>query len=522
MEKHLSSPKTLLFFCLIIFSYFYYVPFTTQDGPNHKKVALILSRLDHSPAEQAIYENNLGALHTNQLFPLLYKPISSFITVDHYERIFVAIFMMLLVGMYAYFLKTWCPPSFAFWPCILPLCFHPLFLMGMYNFLASVSLSFLALAWLKNGIQHKNYFIFWILFSLLCWTIYLAHPFPFFIFPLCLLLFCFDKASYDLKKILLFSIPVLFFLLIGFLIPLLQNTQNETGLPYKFNSIPELVGGLLISNFSGYTLFQILMGIPFLGWMIYLAKTSYSQTANSYKKFWICLLAIYCIFPNEGNQGAYLNNRFLPYIWAFIPLGLDLKKIQQKWILAPIFLWLTFSLLTFFGMKKVSNVNESAKLIYQSVPDHSRVYPINFNTQGTALNFFPFMHLWANYPDSKHIFSPYLFAHSHLMPLHRIQLASSTFFPATREDFPKELESGEYCEKMKNPLDPTHCEDIRQKGYETILTHASYYDYLFIYHAPSQFLKLLEEKYDIEKVAQMNDISLWHNKAAKPFSPNPW
>lgn len=519
MEQWLCAKKIILSFCILVFAYFLFLPFSTQDGPNHKKVALMLSRLADSPAESSIYESKLGPLHTNELFPLIYKPLSRFISVDLYERLFVAFFMAFMVGMYAYFLKTWHPPSFGFWPCVLPLCFHPLFLMGMYNFLASVSLSLLALAWLKRGLDAPRFAVYWMAFSLLCWVLYLAHPFPFFVFPLCLLLLGWKKPCYGGKRLASFALPIFFFLVVGFLLPLFESGRHEAGLAYKFNSIPELLGGLFVSNSSGFSLLQILLGLPYIIWMLFLAKKSLREEGNGFKKFWLAILLAYCLFPNEGNQGAYLNNRFLPYLWFFIPLGLPFERSRKAWIALPLLLWGILCLLTFAGLEKVETGVNDARKVYQQLPPSARLYSINFDTQGSTLNLFPYMHLWANYPDAVRAFSPYLFAHSELMPLHRKIPASATYFPATREDFPKELRSGEVCSKMQNPFEAVDCVPLRSKGYDKILETASYYDYWFIHAAPEDFLHRLAQIDGLSKVSESGGASLWHYANSKNFEP---
>jgi hypothetical protein len=86
--------KLFLVSLFVLILFLVKVPFYTQDGPNHKKIAVILSRLSESPVEAAVYSSNLGLFKTNSLFPLLYQPLSSFLSPELYERCFFGLFLI--------------------------------------------------------------------------------------------------------------------------------------------------------------------------------------------------------------------------------------------------------------------------------------------------------------------------------------------------------------------------------------------------------------------------------------------
>jgi hypothetical protein len=173
---------------------------------------------------------------------------------------------------------------------------------------------------------------------------------------------------------------------------------------------------------------------------------------------------------------------------------------------------------TYFGMKEIrGEILETQKML-TPLPSGSRLYPINFDPRGPAVNYASFMHLWAVYGNEKIVFSPYLFTYFDLMPLSQIQKTSPTFFPSTREDLPELIANGEICERS-DLLDTTDCASIKNSAFQNILKNSSFYDYWFIYSPPPEFLNILNAMPGLKKVSEYKKATLWHNEAAKPFEP---
>src|SRR5262245_54590424 len=168
-----------------VLAFVWLVPLQTQDGPNHKQVAVTLARLAHSPVEAQVYQSNLGPLNTNSLFPGLYRPLSRWLTIDRYERAFLGLALAFLLLAYRWFLSVWSPQNEWLWVLALPLCFHPFVVRGFYNFMASVPATLAVLTVLRLGLASRRWY-YPPGFALLCWLLFLIHPFPFFVLPLCL------------------------------------------------------------------------------------------------------------------------------------------------------------------------------------------------------------------------------------------------------------------------------------------------------------------------------------------------
>ena len=64
-----------------------------------------------------------------------------------------------------------------------------------------------------------------------------------------------------------------------------------------------------------------------LGLIVYSAKTGPWQD----KIFWMLLILGYFVFPNEGSGGAHLNERFLPFAWVFLPVGIALQGAKLRY-----------------------------------------------------------------------------------------------------------------------------------------------------------------------------------------------
>jgi len=503
---------------IVLALFLWALPLQTQDGPNHKKVATILERLSHSPVENSVYKSQLSPFHTNQLFPLLYLPASHFLSIDTYEKIFVGFFIFLLILSYRYFLSVWSPQNSSLWILVLPFLFHPLFVMGMYNYLASIPLTLIALSLMHKGFSTRKW-IYFPLFSICSWLAFLAHPFPFFILPICLILLAFEFRR-NIRVAALYSIPIVLFLALGFALPLVKsNLPGLNSSYYSFKSLPELLAGLFVYNVVGYSIPQLIL--PLLFFLTFLGLMIYSFVFCPWRKkiYWVTFLILYLLFPNEGNGGTLLNQRFLPFVCFFLPLGMRLSSAAMRRIQGLVMLTtLIMAGGIYWGMNKVNRIVQGTRKVLQTLPTESRLYPINFDPRGPGLTYSSLMHLWAVYENKKIVFSPYLFAHVDLMPLFRILPSSPTYFPATRENLPEMIAQNEIC-RSEDIRETVSCEALKEKSYQSIIQSASYYDYWFIHSPPPSFLHFIESIPGLKKIAEQNDSTLWHFENSKEFDP---
>jgi hypothetical protein len=499
-------------------AFFWKVPLLTQDGPNHKKVAVILSRLSESPVENRVYGSQFGAFQPNSLFPLLYLPLSRTVSPDLFEKIFLWSSLVLLVLSFRFFLSRWSPGDFDLWPIILPALFQPLYLIGMYNYLASIPFAFFALGFLRRGLETRRWSFFfpWAFF---CWVSFVGHPFPAIVLSLCLALMALTEFRAEIKRGIVYALPLIFLLGRGFVEPLFQKTPAGVNTVYSFLFLPAHLGGLLAFNFPAYSGVQMVTALPFFAILIFLMVSSFRKVEWKYKKFWIAMLLGYLSFPIAGAGGGHLNQRFLPFLWMFLPLGIALSPQSVKWIRAASFLTaLAMGIFVFCGMTLQDRQVQDAKKVLAEVPNGARLYPINFDMKGGVLTHSPLTHSWALYPHDKVVFSPYLFAFRDLMPLSRKIPASETYFPATSEDLPSQLADNALCH-VTSPVETFNCEEIRQEGIRKILAKAFYYDYWFVHSPPPDVEAALEAVPGLEKVANDGAFSLWHYKRSKEFQP---
>jgi len=510
-----------LFFCislLILIGVVFFTPFHTQDGPNHKKGTLILSRLDSSPLEAKVYESGLGPFNTNTLFSLLYLPFKKFLSIDTYEKCFVSFFLISLLFFYRVFLSAWSVENDDLWPLILPVLFHPLYLRGFYNFLASVSITLIALTLVQKGMQKKNWkYVFF--FLLICWVGQLAHPFTFIILSITLGTQGFVAWRNDWKNLFPYIAIVLFFLCLGFVLPLF-GTGIGSQTPYTFNDIPAALGGLLHFNFMGYSVFNLLVPLPFLLILAVLTFKNLRTQGFSKNALWLMALFFYIIFPRGGGGSAHANERFLPYIFLFLPLSLGgLAVLWRKRIVY--FAFLTFLMVSAgvsWGMFQLSPGIQDAKKVLSQLPPVSRLYPISFDLKGHALLNWNMAHVWADYENDRVVFSPYLFALPKLMPLRKPLLNEENYFPATLEDYP----SNAFVQKCGKGwlFDTPPCGLWREQAMATIFQSAQYYDYWLVNSPTEDFWRNLQSIPHLKLVAQSGDFSLWHYEAPLSFHPS--
>ncbi len=513
-----NHEKLLFLFSLIfIFIFFWKVPLQTQDGPNHKKVAVILSRLTESPQEASVYQSRFGILQTNSLFPLLYQGVSKKNSVQTYEKTFVLFFLILLILSFRYFLSVWAPEHSLLWVVILPFCFHPLFMRGMYNFMASVPLTLLAATLLRQGIK-KGSARFLFAFAVCCWLALLAHPFSFLALPLVLGLLFFGEFQKKWVLCGFYGLIILAFLIPGFIEPLIH-TPPSVNTPYNFSPFPVILGGLYVFNFMDYSKWNLLAMLPFFCTLVWLATRS-ARTLGFQKWIWISFLLGYALLPRGGNGGGHINERFLIYALCFLPYKLPiLSKNSLRWIQrVSVLTFFISAFFVFWGMKIIDASYKNTQRVLEKLPDQARLYPINFNLKGSSLINDNLTHHWAAYDDKKVIYSPYLFAFRDLMPLSRKLQSSETYFPATEEGLPEKIARGSLC-KPRSPVETQDCSMILSRTFHEIFQKASYYDYWLVSEPTPTFSEFLKSLPGLEKISESQNVTLWHYQKAKMFNP---
>ncbi|MFO1519673.1 MAG: hypothetical protein U1F57_08455 [bacterium] len=508
MER--SSPIKFLFTALVlafIVLFFWKTPFITQDGYNHQRAASILSRLSESPSESALYGENLNLHQTNELFYALYPFVKNHLSVDQYEKAFLVLSMILLVLGYQAFLKTWAPENASLWFFALPLVFHLLFARGMYNFLISVPLSLFALSLLK--VEKIPIYGRIPLYGVLVWIGFLAHPFSVIVLSLvggvALIEGVLQKESKRCGNWAFFLIPALF-LALGFLLPFFQ-PSSQPGPSYVFDPWPSLLYKFFVFNFPIYQKWNVLLFLPYLLWAIVAMARSLRHKQPLDRRLWVLFLLGYLFFPKSGGEGNHLNERFLIYVFLFLPLGLHLNA-AQKWRLGFLtgFTFLALAAYVHQGMALAQQKGEETRAVLEPLPPNQRLYPVNFDPNGPALNFKNTLHFWAMNPE-KTVFSPYLFAFDRMTPLYR-KKGVSALFPATSDDFPYRLVKGELCGK-KDPVETIRCAEIREEGFKRILENASHYDYWLLESPPPDFVGMIQSGLSASLVAQKGTTSLW-------------
>lgn len=504
--------------CAIIFIgiFFYKVPLLTQDGPNHKKVVTLYQQLPTSPLAQKVYQRNSCWLTTNSLFTCLAVPALKVLSIDAYEKWFYGFFAVLLLISYRLFLQCWYPANRDLWVIALPFVFDLFFIKGMYNFLASIPFTFLALAFFKQGVETKN--LRWVIaFLLSSWAAFLAHPFPFFIINLSIAIMTWHYWRTRLKIILPFAlIAVGFFMafIFTYLLTAADSHIDYTALPV-FLLLTKLFG----ANFPRFGFLPFSLHLPYLGLLLGMMLYSLWRVPVSFKIYWLSALLLYFLFPDRGNSGSHINQRFVPYIFLFLPLGLVVSTRFKKWVgAASIFTFLILGADIWQGIQADQKIVQEAKQVYTHLPKQSLLYPLNFEINGSARNFPHLLHLWAVYPDDRMVLAPNLFAYDHLMSIFRIHPSTPTYFPAPTEIEPQHLAENNACQPTDR-VGTIDCNKLREIGWAKLLANGYYYDYWFINAPPPDFLAKLNQVPHLMKVAEAGRVSLWHYAMAKPFDP---
>src|SRR5262249_15045592 len=191
-----------------------------------------------------------------------------------------------------------------------------------------------------------------------------------------------DKVSW--ATIAIYAAPVLLFLGIGVLRPLMDRSQGPDA-PMLFSNVLALATGLFLFNTVVYSIPWLLHALPFFMAQVALAVQALRSSRGWYQ-LWAVMLVAFCLFPSD-EKIAYLNERYLIYAWLFLPVGVVLSEHRQRWLailsvgtagLAGIGVW--------HGMARVDRVAQDTRVVLSHLPLESRLYPMNFDLQGPSLN----------------------------------------------------------------------------------------------------------------------------------------
>lgn len=530
-------PGFLLTLGLLV-TYVALVPLHTQDGPNHRQVAALLARLVHGTTAGSPYVTHLSLLHTDLLFSAGYALLGgpAGLSVYTYERVFVAGFLLLLVGGYRWFVNAWAPGSRDWWVWILPVTTHALFVTGMYNFLAATALTFPALVLLRRALLGASTPAL-VAFVAVTWLAFLAHPFPFFVLPVAWAWLWVGRGRGPGLRGWVAGAALAAFLIPGFVVPLLRGDGPAS--PWVFKPPLELVAGLWYYDFPAFSVGHVVAAVPALTAALLMMILTLRGGVGRRNVLWLAMLAGYFLFPSEGHGGAHLNERFLPFAWASLPLALPGGGSAEggadsgagprlrggvggpagRWLRgAAVLSAVLMAAALWRGFAAVGTQVADASSALHSLPSGARLYPMEFDPGGPSLTHSPLTHLWANYPTERTVRSPYLFVFSDLMPVSRAHPASPTYFPATAENLAERLADGRVC----GPSDPSEmvdCPTAEAAAWHDLLGAAAYYDYWFVHAPPSRWREALDTVPGLVLVDEVGRSSLWRYTAARPFDP---
>ena len=522
LQSRLFRARGLWLAVTLVAMYVALVPLHTQDGANHRQVAVLLERLISAETPDPVYEPNLGLLRTNVLFSGGYALAAAKvgISIHFYERLFVGAFLVLLLVGYRGFLAEWIPRRTDLWVWILPVTTHALFVTGMYNFLAATALTLPLLTLLKRLAEDPSAKTLAAMCAL-AWLAFLAHPFPFFVLPAAWLWLVSGRPERPEPHMWSGGGVLVGFLLLGFVLPMAASTSPPN--PYAFKPPLELLAGLVYYNFSSFSPWALLAAVPAVVGAVAMAWMTFRNGDRRGRLLWLGMLVAYFLFPNEGRGGAHLNERFLPFLWIFLPLGLyGVGAGHSSWtrwirgtaiasaVLMGAALWA--------GLNRVDREVRDAVAVLSELPDQARLYPLEFDPGGSSLTGGPLLHLWANHPTNRTVHSAFSFTFMDLMPVSRRIPSSDVYFPAAPENHAQGLAEGRFC-RPRDPVSTPNCSLQERDAWVVLLSAARYYDYWFVHGAPTRWRRVIDAISGLSLVAEVGRASLWRYDFSRGFSP---
>ncbi len=431
-----------------------------------------------------------------------YLPLKPYLSLAQYEKIFFVLIILFMLWGYEFFLRSYHLKNSAMWTWCLLLVFHGLLIRGMYHYSLGIGITLCLM-----GLLHRLYESFswprFIGFLMMFYLAWMSHPFNL------MMLAVYGAIHFYLhrnKRGLQFILLILVLLALGasFVLPhFLYSQQNQLAMPYQFKGMLILIAEFFAKQWLFYQPWEYWILAPVVSLVLYLFwKFWRYQNWQSYPYAPIFLL-LYFIFPSDGYGGGHLNERFVPYLLLFLPLGLPID--WRRWIVMCCCLFLVTSYHLHRGMQQIDKQTQNIKKITEELPKYSNILPINFEDYGVAKNYASYRHLWANYDPDLQLNSPYLFVHHPAMPLTR---HIHHPLPAPTESFASEIRFQTICQS-RDAVEAVQCSERIHAAYQQLLAYAPHYQYYLVMFPTPEFIQMINQNQKFKLLNYIGAIYLF-------------
>jgi hypothetical protein len=313
-RERMLFPGWLLVHCLPIL-----LPawFFTYDGPAHLHNAQLLLEMWQHPDSQlhhwyAINVNN----HSNWLYYLIAGPLMLIFSPAWADKIVHCAYLFVFAYGFRLLIATKISHAAPWWSWLTPLFIYNFnFLMGQYNFVLSIALTWWAWSFYSKAIstQNKSY---WLKAGVISWLSFLAHPLGFLSIGLFALLEIIFAAQSFKKKglnaLALGSINLLPLLLFGWF------TYQQRGATNSYTPFWRLVDELwhgrslitYVSDQEFYFLLPMLL-LMLTGSIANVWQHLRSRPTKILLLASVCFLTLYFVAPEATANASFLNTRLL-------------------------------------------------------------------------------------------------------------------------------------------------------------------------------------------------------------------
>lgn len=322
--------------------------FPTQDGPSHiYNLVILKDLLNGGQTWGEFYVSRLSAI-PNLGFHIIAYPLLALFSSAATEKIFITIYILLMVVSVPYYMRSFNKPVFPFSFLVFPVIFNFNLMMGFYSYSVAIPFFLLAFGCCYRS-RNKPAFMKFIVLNLMGFAIYYMHLIAFGVFILSLAAMALSESGGlkdKLRKV--FHLVIIISPLLINLSAYVLSSNDFRGIPLTYipwsDRIIDLVtlSGATLANWQIYPsslLFYLFICLVTFG-VSDEAKDCHQNNklplitdsgAKCLLYITLALLLICTFSPFNLGAGSFFNQRFP---WVILLVALPIMHVPAKYIIA--------------------------------------------------------------------------------------------------------------------------------------------------------------------------------------------
>ena len=478
-----------------------------EDLPGHVAAAYVVDNLAAYPEYVATH-----GLRTNAALPFWLHAASRWLGYMPAARVFLIAVLAITAFGYAFLFnvlrgsrRMWIPSLFA-----VPLVHHWFVSMGMLNFSFSFGLCLWILGLLVMQRARWNHLRAGSIF-VLCVLAWIAHSFPLLMLVGIAVADLVYARLRDISAVrpawrVVFSLaPAALLVALGFL---LAPTINGAGAHLagltktEWKGLPQLFWMALRNYVLGSSYWGFAALLPALILLVVVALRGRKQSPQLLSTGTLVVLSVgyVCLPTFMLPTWAYLNTRFLPFLWLALLVRVP-ETLSRKLVALIVCAGIAGSAGNGLAMLRMDADLTEFRSGLPFVPRGARLLPLLFSVQSPSDTIEPIMHAWGHYAIERETSADLLWASRSVDAVQYRVLPPPRFHHEVIQNMPRNMRSAEeWCETLLSEAStvPEDCGLAWAEAWHSYLTSAEKrYTHVLVWDAPKPALALIEQHFSV-------------------------